>query len=180
MRDVTEMPPPSRSADDRGKVYKELPPRGAVQWSLKIARMTMLLGVVSLFLAATALLVIGFLGTVRHVSDLITSGNGLLDNQATILASIKLVDVVLIATIVQVVAFGLYSLFVDPDLRIPDWLRTSDPEDLKKKLAGIVIIMLGVLFLEEAIHWRSERDLLSFGLAIAAIVFALGYFSRTP
>ena len=92
------------------------------------------------------------------------------------LASIKLVDLVLLATILQVVAFGLYALFIDSRIHVPAWLRTGTVDSLKNKLAGIVVVMLAVLFLEEVIHWGSERDLLPLGIAIAAMVAALSYF----
>ena len=63
-------------------------------------------------------------------------------NREVFLASIKLIDLVLLATILQVVAFGLYALFIDSDPRSRQWLRTGDVDDLKFKLAGIVVVML--------------------------------------
>ena len=80
----------------------------------------------------------------------------------------------LLATITQVVALGLYLLFVDPDLPVPRWLHAGDVDDLKARLGGNRGgYLLDILFLEEVIHWGSERDRLPFGLAIAAVVAAL-------
>jgi len=147
-------------------------------WLFRAIRLVVLVGVVSLFLAAALLLCVAALETVRHLIEIALPGDGRPTTQQTLLASIKLLDLVLLATVLAVVAFGLYSLFIDPDLPLPAWLRTRDVEGLKAKLAGIVILMLAVLFLEEVIHWRSERDLLSFGVALAAMIAALSYFVR--
>lgn len=149
-------------------------------WLFRAIRLVVLVGVVSLFVAAALLLCVAALETVRHLIEVGLPGDGNRPTtQQTLLASIKLLDLVLLATVLAVVAFGLYSLFIDPNLPLPAWLRTRDVEGLKAKLAGIVILMLAVLFLEEVIHWRSERDLPSFGLALAAIIAAFSYFVRT-
>ena len=69
-------------------------------------------------------------------------------------------------------------MFIDSKIPVPQWLRTGDVDDLKFKLAGIVVVMLAVLFLEEVIGWGSGRDLLPLGIAIAAMIVALSYFIR--
>jgi uncharacterized membrane protein YqhA len=80
----------------------------------------------------------------------------------------------------QVVGIGLYSLFVSRNVPVPDWLRTTHVDELKYKLAGIVAVMLGVLFLEQVFSWGSERDLMPLGIGIAAVILALSYFIRGP
>jgi uncharacterized membrane protein YqhA len=76
----------------------------------------------------------------------------------------------------QIVGIGLYTLFVSRNLPVPEWLRTTDVDELKYKLAGIVAVMLGVLFLEQVFSWGSDRDLMPLGIGIAAVIFALSYF----
>jgi hypothetical protein len=39
--------------------------------------------------------------------------------------------------------------------------------------------MLAVLFLEQVITAAAEQELLAWGIAIAAVIFALGYFIRS-
>ncbi|HEX2526373.1 MAG TPA: hypothetical protein VHL31_08730 [Geminicoccus sp.] len=58
-------------------------------------------------------------------------------------------------------------------------MRSSDVDGLKQKLAGIVAVMLAVLFLEQVITAAAEQELLAWGIAIAAVIFALGYFIRS-
>jgi uncharacterized membrane protein YqhA len=62
---------------------------------------------------------------------------------------------------------------------VPSWLQTEGVDGLKNKLAGIVVVMLGVLFLEQVITTGGSPDLLPFGAAVAAVILALSYFIRS-
>ena len=149
-----------------------------VQLLLGTAKATMVVGIVSLIVAAATLLLFGAVETVRHIVKIVAPAGSELTNREMFLASIKLVDLVLLATVLQVVAIGLYALFIDNDIPVPRWLRTGDVDKLKQKLAGIVAVMLGVLFLEQVINAAVGRELLTSGLAIAAVILALSYFIR--
>ena len=46
-------------------------------------------------------------------------------------------------------------------------------------IAGIVTVMLCVLFLEQVFSWGSDRDLMPLGIGIAAVILALSYFVRS-
>jgi uncharacterized membrane protein YqhA len=86
-----------------------------------------------------------------------------------------------LATVLYIIALGLYALFVDDRLPLPAWLEIHDLDDLKEKLISVVIVVLGVLFLEQVVAWDGGRDLLGFGAAIALVVAALTYFlSQKP
>lgn len=167
----TESTPPVRPAAN-------LPTPRFVRTLLTGARLAMLIGIGTLLAAAVTLLLFGAVETYHHIAMIVAPGDKDIANREVFLASTKLIDLVLLATILQVVAFGLYALFIDNEVPVPRWLRTGDVDDLKFKLAGIVVVMLGVLFLEEVIHWSSDRDLMPMGLAIAAVIVALSYFIR--
>lgn len=141
-------------------------------------RLVMFVGIFSLVAAATALLVFGGVSTYRHIAMMVAGDDAALTSREVFLASIKLVDLVLLATILEVVAIGLYSLFIDSDIPVPNWLRTDDVDSLKSKLAGIVAVMLGVLFLEQVITASDAFDLLQMGTAIALVIVALTYFIK--
>jgi uncharacterized membrane protein YqhA len=142
------------------------------------ASLVMLVGIASLLVAAITLLVFGAVETYRYIVMIVWPTGAELTNREVFLASIKLVDLVLLATVLQVVAFGLYAMFVDNGVRLPSWLRGGDVDGLKQMLAGIVAVMLGVLFLEKVITGIEGRDLLASGLATAAVIVALSYFIR--
>jgi uncharacterized membrane protein YqhA len=148
----------------------------AVSLAFVVLKVVITLGVVSLLLASATLLVFGAVETVRHVVRLVLPGATPMTNREVFLASIKLVDLVLLSTIMQVVAIGIYCLFVDKDIPVPAWLRTAEVDELKAKLAGIVAVMLGVLFLEQVIQGSSE--LLPLGIAVALVIAALTWFIR--
>jgi uncharacterized membrane protein YqhA len=148
-------------------------------FALKALRLVMVLGIAALLLASATLLLYGVVETIRQIVRLVVPGPEPMTNRDIFLSSIKLIDLILLATIMQVVGIGLYSLFVNRNLPVPDWLRTAHVDDLKLKLAGIVAIMLGVLFLEQVFYWGSDRDLLPLGIGIAAVILALSYFIRS-
>jgi uncharacterized membrane protein YqhA len=150
-----------------------------VQLLLGTAKVTMVVGIVSLIIAAATLLLFGAVETFRYIVKLVAPVGAELTNREMFLASIKLVDLVLLATVLQVVAIGLYSLFIDSNIPVPRWLRTGDVDKLKQKLAGIVAVMLGVLFLEQVINAAADQALLASGIAIAAVILALSYFIRS-
>jgi uncharacterized membrane protein YqhA len=150
-----------------------------VQLLLGTAKATMVVGIVSLIIAAAILLLFGAVETFRHIVKLVAPAGAELTNREMFLASIKLVDLVLLATVLQVVAIGLYALFIDSDIPVPHWLRTGDVDKLKQKLAGIVAVMLSVLFLEQVINAAVGPELLTSGIAIAAVILALSYFIRS-
>jgi uncharacterized membrane protein YqhA len=92
------------------------------------------------------------------------------------LSFIEVVDIFLLGTIFYIVALGLYELFIDDTVKLPDWLQIHDLDDLKSKLIGVVIVVLGVLFLGQVVTWDGERDLLNFGIAVAVVIATLTYF----
>jgi uncharacterized membrane protein YqhA len=146
--------------------------------ALKALQLVMILGIAALLVASATLLLYGVVETIRHIVRLVTPGPDGTNNREIFLSSIKLIDLILLATIMQVVGIGLYSLFVSSNLPVPDWLRTTHVDELKYKLAGIIAVMLGVLFLEQVFSWGSDRDLMPLGIGIAAVILALSYFIK--
>ena len=89
---------------------------------------------------------------------------------------IKQADYALLATVLYVLALGLYSLFVDDRVPMPSWLRIHDLGHLKELLAGVVVVAIAVIFLGQALTWDGTSDLLAPGLASAAVIAALALF----
>jgi uncharacterized membrane protein YqhA len=154
--------------------------RGAwtMYWVVIAARAMTLIGIVSLLAAAATLLVFGMVETGRQILKMVTPEVAGLTSRELFLANIKLVDLVLLATVQQVVAFGLYALFINGDIPVPAWLRNDSVDGLKSQLAGIIAVMLGVLFLELVITGATDRELMLAGLGVAAVIAALSYFIR--
>jgi uncharacterized membrane protein YqhA len=49
-------------------------------------------------------------------------------------------------TVFYIIALGLYELFVDDRVELPQWLIIRNIDDLKNKLAGVVVVVMAVLF----------------------------------
>ncbi len=148
---------------------------GLVAGALKVVT---LIGVAALLLASATIILLGAIETLVEIVKLLLPGSQGLSARELFLPAIKLVDLVLLASIMQVIAIGLYGLLVDRELPVPRWLVAQDFDELKNRLAGIVIVLLGVLFLEQVFSWGVERDMLSLGLGVAAVIFALAWFLR--
>jgi uncharacterized membrane protein YqhA len=93
-----------------------------------------------------------------------------------LVSCIEVVDVILVAVVLYMISIGFYTLFIDSTLPVPAWLAPHDIDDLKVRLVGVVNAALGVLFLGRAVAWNGNVDLLSYGVAIGAVVVALTYF----
>jgi len=96
--------------------------------------------------------------------------------KALALAFIEIVDLFLLGTVLLMIALGFYELFIDSDLKLPEWLQIRTFDDLKNKLVGVVIVVLGVMFLGFVVAWDGTRELLGIGVAIALVIAALTYF----
>jgi uncharacterized membrane protein YqhA len=144
------------------------------------SRYLIIIAVVGTLIAATALLIYGFVETVHVVTEAASKGDVSSKGAKSLaLSFIELVDLFLLATVFYIVALGLYELFIDDQIAVPSWLEIHDLDDLKSKLIGVVIVVLGVLFLGQVVTWNGERDLLGFGAAIALVIGALTYFLST-
>ncbi len=140
------------------------------------SRYLILLAVVAIFTATLLLLVYGGAQTVLLVREALGAGVSSKGAKTMLLSVIEVVDLFLLATALYVIAAGLYELFIDPNIALPAWLEVRTLDDLKDKLIKVVIVVLGVLFLGQVITWDGQRDLLSYGAAIALVIAGLSYF----
>ena len=154
-------------------------PRGARRLLLRttgiITRAMMLVAVVATFISSMALLVFGGVETYHFVETLIFDSASL-GRAGGLLLAVEIVDIFLVATVVQVVSLGLYQLYFDQQTQLPAWLRVGTLDDLKIKLVGVTVTVLGVFFLGEAISWTGETAILYLGVAVAAVIGGLTYF----
>ena len=140
-----------------------------------IVRIAMLVPVLALMIAAVALIVYGAFETRHFVFALFDQEHAISRDEAMLLA-IEIVDLFLLATVVQVVSLGLYQLYFRQDLQLPKWLKIETLDDLKSKLVGVAITVLAVYFLGRAVTWTDGIDILYLGGAAAMVIFALTYF----
>ncbi|MEM1273549.1 MAG: YqhA family protein [Pseudomonadota bacterium] len=140
-------------------------------------RYLILLAVFGALIAAATILLYGFLETLQLTWTTIQSGEvSRTGAKALVIEFIEIVDLFLLGTVFLIISVGLYELFIDDNLDLPAWLEIKTIDDLKSKLIGVVVVVLGVLFLGQVVSWDGERDLLGYGVAVALVIGALTYF----
>ncbi len=142
-----------------------------------VVRLVMLVPVVATFITAVALMIYGALETWRFVESLYFTDHPIERNEALLMA-IEIVDLFLLATVVQVVAVGLLQLYFVRDIKLPKWLTIEDLDDLKSKLVGVTVTVLAVYFLGQAVVWTNGPDIAYLGAGVALVIAALTYFLR--
>jgi uncharacterized membrane protein YqhA len=148
------------------------------------SRYLVALAVVGALFAALVLFVFGLVEAFVATVDAVRHGGfDAKTAKRLALAFIEIVDLFLLATVMQIIAIGLYELFIDDSLPVPEWLAIRTLDDLKNKLTAVIVVVLGVLFLGQIVAWDGERDVFGFGAAIALVIGALTAFlaiSRKP
>ena len=124
------------------------------------SRFFVLIATVSLFLAFMAVMVSTLVSTAFAIASGLT---GNYSQNEMIGKLIKQADYALLATVLYVLALGLYSLFVDDRIPMPSWLRIHDLGHLKELLAGVVVVAIAVIFLGLALTWDGKSDMLALG-----------------
>jgi uncharacterized membrane protein YqhA len=148
-----------------------------------LIRYIIIVAVLATLIAATALILFGTVETYVVIRDVFSKGEFTSKvAKALLLSFIEITDIFLLATVLYIVALGLYELFIDHQVPVPGWLEIRTLDDLKDKLIGVVIVVIGVGFLGQFTTWNGETNLLISGggaaLVIAALTFFLGQKSK--
>jgi uncharacterized membrane protein YqhA len=142
------------------------------------SRFSIVIAIAGISLSALALMIFGFLVVVRTIWDAFTEDEIDVETAKHLtVVLIEMADLFLLAMVLQVVTVGLYQLFINPDVRIPQWMRVSSLSDLKTQLLNVIVVLLAVTFLGEAVSWTSDRNFFYFGVAIGVVIVALAGYS---
>jgi uncharacterized membrane protein YqhA len=134
-----------------------------------IAITTLLLTSIFVFMTGLA----DFVGIAQFVLN-----EGLLSSEIGKVISvsvIEMIDLYLIGLVLIVFTLGLYQLFIDPDLELPEWLNTSSLDTLKERLMILVMVLLPIIFLG---HLSSSKDgtyIALIGIGIGVVMIAIAY-----
>lgn len=138
------------------------------------SRFVITLAAIGAFLASMTLLLYGVGVVIVTIKDLLSDLHFNEKGAKNLsLTFIQLVDTFLLGTVIYIIAIGLYELFVDDNLPTPKWLHISTLDDLKEKMVGVVIVLLGVTFLSQATDWSGDKSILYFGVAIGLVIVSL-------
>jgi uncharacterized membrane protein YqhA len=95
----------------------------------------------------------------------------------TIVEVLTAVDAILLGTVLLVIGYGLYELFIDSEIEVPLWLRVEDLDDLKSKLIGVVVAIVAVVFVGVFVDSNRAGDVISYGVGAGALVLGLAVFA---
>jgi len=87
----------------------------------------------------------------------------------------EMIDLYLIGLVLIIISLGLYQLFIDPDVDLPEWLNTQSFESLKARLLIVVAVVLPVMFIGFAATANEGTFIAGLEIAISLIMIAIGY-----
>lgn len=136
-----------------------------------------LIAVVSSLMASAAAFLFGMMSTFDVIRNLVIN----YDKESAAISLIKLMDIFLIATVLFIFSMGMYELFIG-SISLPEWLIIKNLHDLKVKLSSVIILVMGVMFLEHLVTWKDPQGTLFFGISVAIVsisLIAFSYFGGT-
>ncbi len=146
----------------------------AMKRIMGLTRYVVFVPAIASIIGALLLMAQGSLAMVMAVIDTISNGYGL---KETIVEVLTAVDAILLGTVLLVIGYGLYELFIDADLEVPQWLRVYDLDDLKSKLIGVVVAIIAVVFVGVFVDSNRASEVISYGVGAGALVVGLAIFA---
>lgn len=141
---------------------------------LGLTRYAVIVPAVASIIGALLLMAQGSIEMVMVVINSVTTDAYLKD---TIVDVLTAVDAILLGTVLLVIGYGLYELFIDTEIKVPEWLQVRDLDDLKSKLIGVVVAIIAVVFVGVFVDSNRADEVLSYGLGAGALVAGLAVFA---
>jgi uncharacterized membrane protein YqhA len=139
-----------------------------------LTRYAVIVPAIASIIGALLLMAQGSVAIIMVVIEAIFSDVYLKDSIVDVLTA---VDAILLGTVLLVIGFGLYELFVDTRIEVPEWLQIDDLDDLKSKLIGVVVAIIAVVFVGVFVDSNRADDVVSYGLGAGALVSGLALFA---
>ena len=90
----------------------------------------------------------------------------------TVVELLQVLDLYLIGTVLIITAIGLYELFIGA-VKLPEWLVIRSLSDLKTKIVEVIVLVIGIKFVEKLVTAKEPIDVLWYGLGSAAVMAVL-------
>jgi uncharacterized membrane protein YqhA len=138
------------------------------------ARYAIVIPSVASILSALLLMMQGSVEMIRLIVDVAVHHTKI---KLTIVAVLTAVDGILLGTVLLVIGYGLYELFINENLDVPAWLAVRDLDDLKSKLTGVVVAIISVIFVGVFVDTTRASDVIACGVGAGAILTGLAFFA---
>lgn len=140
---------------------------GATRFAVLIPSLASILGALLLMAQGSYEMVLVIIDAIANESSL----------KESIVYVLTAVDAILLGTVLLVIGYGLFELFIDDELPVPLWLRVYDLDDLKSKLIGVVVAIIAVVFVGIFVDAKRSADVISYGVGAGALVVGLAIFA---
>ena len=141
---------------------------------MSVTRYVVFVPALASIVGALLLMAQGSYAMVMAVIDSITENYALKEIIVEVLTA---VDAILLGTVLLVIGYGLYELFIDAELDVPLWLRVNNLDDLKSKLIGVVVAIIAVVFVGVFVDSNRTEDVIAYGVGAGALVAGLAIFA---
>lgn len=141
---------------------------------LGLTRYAVVVPAIASIVGALLLMAQGSIEMVMVVIDSVMTEKYLKD---TIVEVLTAVDAILLGTVLLVIGYGLYELFIDTDIDVPAWLQVRDLDDLKSKLIGVVVAIVAVVFVGVFVDSNRADEVVAYGVGAGALVAGLALFA---
>jgi uncharacterized membrane protein YqhA len=141
---------------------------------IELSRFAVAVPAITSIIASFVLMAIGVWEVVMTIVHLLDSSVSV---KLTVVAILTSVDTFLLATVLLVIGYGLYELFVDSEVKLPEWLEIRSLDDLKTKLIGVTVAILGVVFLGALVDRKDANSVMLIGVGVGAVVLGLAAFT---
>ena len=108
--------------------------------------------------------------TVDFIDDLVRTSAWQEDD--TVIALLQVLDLYLVGTVLIITSIGLYELFIG-EVQLPEWLVIRTLSDLKAKIVEVIVLVIGIKFLERLVQGGVAIDIFWYGLASAVVMAVL-------
>jgi uncharacterized membrane protein YqhA len=127
--------------------------------------------IITLFISAV---LFGLYGAFLAIQDVVKFFTYPEYREVTTLAPLffSIIDVFLLAMVLYIFALGLYELFIGK-LNIPAGLSIESVDQLKAKLASVVILFVAIAYVKLLVDWTNPVDTLLFGAATGILIAVL-------
>ncbi|MBP1927786.1 putative membrane protein YqhA [Methanolinea mesophila] len=141
-----------------------------------VTRILVIIAIIGMIVTSIVVILAGVAQLFRIFSFLIH--DGVFSEEAGRFLSVtvtEMIDLYLIGLVLIIFALGLYQLFIDSTLDLPEWLDTPTFEVLKERLLIVIVVVLPVMFLGYAAIATDGMFIAGLGIAMALVMIAIGY-----
>lgn len=139
------------------------------------ARYLIYLAVASALIGSTAILIFGAIVTFRNIGNMFLAAEFTTEaSKKVALEAIEALDLLFLGVVLYITAIGLYYLFINSSLQLPDWLVLEEFEDLKVVLTSVVMLLLVINFTSSVLELPDAADVFYLGAGISLVIASIG------